>query len=179
MAIVGKHAMLGTIMNERRISIRHTALPEDDGWSTADDMPGALRDMLELYACAKIDNVDGQRRHIEDVDELYELYDGLAEQHVVIAEQDDQIVGIASYDTGRQPAFFEGVAVAPEYRGRGIASALGAFVFAHLRHLGITDIHARSQPSSVYANTRLLQRTGLPYTIDDTQHYPLISINLT
>jgi len=136
--------------------------------------------MLEIYRCARQDDVDGGVEPITDMDELYEIYDGVEGQDVVVARTpDNMIVGVASFDARRTVPFFEGVSVDPDYRGNGIAAALVSLVLARASDSGITELHARSQPSSLEANRRMLLGTGVDFNIiEDGEKYPLIVISL-
>lgn len=160
--------------------ISNFEMPADGNWATPDDVPDELRDVLEIYNCALRDDVDGEIRPM-DVQALHKLYYGLKDQDVIVARDEDGcIVGVASIDCGRQPAFLEGVATHPELRRSGVARDLVRYALQFASEQGINVVHSRSQRSSLRANLKTLARIGLAdaTTVDDTHRYPLITIRL-
>ena len=136
-----------------------------------------MRRVIELYSMALNDNVEGNAPDLE-LDKLYEVYDSLSHQEIVVAEDSGEVVGVMSYDLKRKVPFFEGVAVDPEYRQMGVASKLTRNALELARSQGLHEIHFRSQPSSTEANKRQLGGLGLNYTVDNSGRYPLFVVKL-
>ena len=126
MQVRSSQSSLGDIissMETNEIQIKPYELPNDEGWTSIDNVPSELKRVIELYSMALNDNVEGNAPDLE-LDKLYEVYDSLSHQEIVVAEDSGEVVGVMSYDLKRKVPFFEGVAVDPEYRQMGVASKL-------------------------------------------------------
>ena len=94
----------------------------------------------------------------------------------LVAKRGAAVVGVASYDFGRNVPFFDGVAVDSEERGSGVGAALLGKVLNEASEQGIPELHSRSQPSSTERNLAMLQRSGVQFTVDSSGKYPLITV---
>lgn len=153
-------------------------VPEDAGWQDVDSMPEELRRVLAVYAGALSDGVDRPTSELRSIDEAYEIYDQLSGQQCRVAKIGDEIVGVVSFDFKRKIPFSDGIAVASEYRKSGVASELLRSIVRVAREKAIHEIHARSQPSSLEANKRLLAACGIRFSVKENDKYPLIVMTL-
>lgn len=75
---------------------------------------------------------------------------------VLVAVEDDRIVGTATLCIAHTPeftlGFVEAVVVLHEYRGRGIAKSLMTELLQQARVAGVQKLHLTSSPSRVAAN---------------------------
>ena len=155
------------------------SLPVEDNWAKTTDIPEDLRDILAMYRMALTDRVDGEIPHA-DLDDLLETYDGLIGQTVLASRTDTgAVIGAASYDLERnhgQQAFFEGIAVDPDYRRQGVAQAMVRVALDDAAGHGHHEMIARSQPSSLDANSRVLGSLGVKFSVDESGQYPRIAM---
>jgi GNAT superfamily N-acetyltransferase len=166
-------------LEDKPYSISSFELPHDIGWANIDDTPAEARRALEIYNCAKRDDVDGSILPIDSIDEYYEAFDGLQGQKVAIAKDEHNIIiGVDSLDHKRTPPFFEGVTVHPSHRGSGVARQLIAYLFTYASEAGIEILHARSQQSSLMANRRVLESLGVSFDVLENEKFPLMIIDL-
>ena len=164
-----------TIENDE-LSIQTYQLPPDEGWEELSNVPPELLRAAEIYAGALQDGVDSPTPTFETIDEFYETYDAMSGQKNLVAKRGAAVVGVASYDFGRNVPFFDGVAVDSEERGSGVGAALLGKVLNEASEQGIPELHSRSQPSSTERNLAILQRSGVQFTVDSSGKYPLITV---
>lgn len=165
-------------MAELAYSVSTYELPANAEWKDIDAIPADLRRIVSIYNGALHDNVEGRTPPIEDLCEFYECYDNIAGQEVVVARDEETIVGVASYDMDRNPPFFEGIAVSPTYRGKGIAGKLVSYVLHAAANQGANEMICRSQPSSVEANKRILEKSGYDFILDRNYTFPRFTVQL-
>lgn len=105
-------------MSEDIFKIEEFIIPKDEYWSSVDEIPDNLRRVIDIYSMALRDDVEADVVEVEDIDEVYEVYDSFKDQECRIAKVGEQVVGVVSFDfKGRKMPFVDGIAVDPNFRG--------------------------------------------------------------
>lgn len=156
------------------LSVQPYEMPSDEYWSSLDKVPRELARIAKIYAGALENGVDRTTQEFISIDDFYKVYDGMAGQANAVAWIGDKPVGVASFDLTRKPPFIDGVAVHSSMRGMGIGQALLGHVIDIAAEQGAEEIHARSQPSSLPINMKMLSKLGVAHEVNNTGKYPRI-----
>ncbi len=154
-------------------TIKPFELPADT-WTSLEEMPADLVEMLRVYALSQQDDVDSRMLPDLSYDQLMELYDDLASSECVAAFDDARPIGLGVFhqlrdsDTGARVTYVEGVAVAPEARRRKVGQKLISAIVSTASDRGDTEIRATAQPTALVADVRMTSRAGLQPEFEPT-----------
>lgn len=174
------------IIHIMKISIDRLKLPQDDGWTTIEDVPNEVIDAVNLYSMSQVDKADATEVPEHDLDALLEHYDELSNSEVIAAKIGDEVAGIVSYHhqvdhvTNQPYTFIEGVAVSPEHQKRGVAGLLAQAALKEALSNNSSSVRALAQPSSLEADTKIMHRLsgGKGVDVSETGDYYHISTDI-
>lgn len=95
----------------------------------------------------------------------------------VIGRRDDQIVGVIGLEVCGRDALVRSMAVAPDFRGRGIARALNTRIFALARLLKVKELYLLTITAAQYAGRlgfQKIERKDAPESIQATGEFKLL-----
>lgn len=133
--------------------------------ATSDDAPLVHRIMLAAFEEYRGVLEPPSSTHQETVEDVRRAFDTGG---AVLAWVDDEAVGSARFQPRSDHLYVGRVSTLPDWRGRGIASALMTFLAGHARTLALPEVRVEVR-LSLPSNVALYRRLGF-HTVSEQPH---------